>query len=182
MTRGLGTNAARINGPAPDPNSLRSAKRGAEWTRLPTNARDGKETPGWPTFVPEPTAEELTMWVQLWRKPQAVFWERDGMHNAVAMYVRTFIASMQPNGYVTEKTAAHRQSDALLLTTPALLAAKVLIVDPEPEQDEAATVSPIQPQGHATPRGQGVKGRFTIVVPSTGDVTEDPNESSTSDD
>lgn len=179
MARGLGTNAARFNGPAPDPNSLRSAKRGAEWTRIPRNAREGKDIPDWPVFVSEPSMEELAFWAELWKKPQAEFWIRDGMIQAVAMYVRTYISSMQPGGFVTEKTAAHRQADALLLTTPALLAAKVLIVDPEETQDESVSISSHLSPG---PARNSVKSRFTVVTPSADEPIEDENESGSSDD
>lgn len=179
MARGLGTNAARFNGPPPDPNSLRSAKRGAEWTRIPRNAREGQDTPDWPVFLSEPSMEELAFWAELWKKPQAVFWLRDGMIQAVAMYVRTYISSMQPGGFVTEKTAAHRQADALLLTTPALLAAKVLIVEPEGESEQSATISSHPAVAQAT---SSVRSRFTVVTPSSDDPVEDENESVASDD
>jgi len=123
--------------------------------------------------------EELTFWAELWKKPQAVFWERYGMIQAVAMYVRTYISSMQPGGFGTEKTAAHRQADALLLTTPALLAAKVLIVEPEAESDQNATISAHPASIQATP---SVRSRFTVVTPSPDEPIEDENESVASDD
>jgi hypothetical protein len=182
MTRGLGAAAARRNGPPPDPNSLNSAKRGAEWTRIPSNAREGKETPEWPDFVSEPTMEELAFWIELWKKPQSNFWIRDGMVHAVAMYCRTYISSMQPGGFVTEKTAAHRQADALLLTTPALLAAKVLIVDPiENTGDDAQTGTGTPATSIARANG-GVRGRFTVVTPSADDIEEETDGPGASDD
>jgi hypothetical protein len=176
VSPGLGTSAARRNGPPPDPNSLNSAKRGAEWTRIPSNAREGKEAPEWPMFLSEPSMEELAFWIDLWKKPQAVFWLRDGMTHAVAMYVRVYISAMQPNGFVTEKTAAHRQADALMLTTPALLAARVMIVDPPEVDAETGTLATI------ASAGVGVRGRFTIVTPSPDDLEAEVDEPSASDD
>jgi hypothetical protein len=121
--------------------------------------------------------EEFEFWTELWRKPQAVLWERDGTLQAVAMYVRTYISSMRKGGMVTEKTSAHRQSDALLLTTPALLAAKILIVDPEgePGQDVPASTGQVR-------RSQGVRSRFTVVTPDPSDSALDENESVSGDD
>jgi hypothetical protein len=173
------TALGRINGPPANPNSLRSAKLGAEWTRIPSNARADKETPDWPAYVPEPSDEELALWIDLWRKPQATLWIRDQNELQVAMYCRLFISSMQPGGFVTEKTAAERMAGSLLLTTPALLAAKVRIVDPEeepaPESTPAGTPVPIS-------SASSVRDRFTVVTPAADDVSEDEYESGTSDD
>jgi hypothetical protein len=122
--------------------------------------------------------EELAFWIELWKKPQGVFWLRDGVVHEVAMYVRTFISSMNGGGYVTEKVASERMAATLLLTVPALLAAKVMIVendeDATPEQDSG---QPVQPQPI-----RSVRNRFTVVTPASDDVEEDENESSTGDD
>lgn len=177
--RGQGASLGRTSGPVADPNSLRSAKRGAEWTRIPRNAREGKEAPIWPPYVSEPTDSELSLWLELWRKPQAILWIRDEVHAQVAMYCRLYISSMRVDGFATEKTAAERMAGSLLLTVPALMAAKVMIVDPESAETDVSTaggalaaVSPIS----------SVRNRTVIVNPSANDATEDENESVTSDD
>jgi hypothetical protein len=178
MVYAPGARAAKRNGPPPDPNSLNSARRGAEWTRLPNNARDGKDAPDWPDFLLPPSMEELTFWTELWAKPQATFWARDGIYQQVAMYVRTYISSMRPGGAVTEKIAADRFAASLLLTVPALLAAKVLIINPLEETDPDSAPGTVLEHSKKQP----VRSRFTIVVPSVGDEEVDENESSASED
>lgn len=174
-----GASLGRNSGPPANPNSLRSAKRGSEWTRVPRTARVGKETPDWPAYIPEPSDEELALWIDLWKKPQATLWIRDQIENQVAMYCRLFISSMQPGGFVTEKTAAERMAGSLLLTTPALLAAKIMIVDPEGEETvgpaQAGTVAPIS-------SASSVRDRFTIVTPDPSDEIVDEYESGSSED
>lgn len=173
---GLGARVGRHNGTTPDPNSLRQAKRSAEWTRVPRNIRDGKDTPEWPRFVDDPNVPELEFWVELWKRPQAALWERDNMHPTVAMFCRAYISSMARDAAITERTVAHRLADALLLTTPALLGARVLIVDPETEETlQTASVSAIREAGRAA--NKSVKGRFTVVNPSPDEPIEDENES-----
>ena len=180
--RSAGRSLGRSTGPPADPNSLRSAKRGSEWTRVPRNAREGMDPPDWPIYVSSPSPQELELWIEMWKKPQASLWIRDEIINQVAMYCRIYISSMQEGGFVTEKLAAERMATSLLLTVPALLAAKIMIVDPEKDPSEEAEES--SETGTVTPisSGNSVRSRFVVVTPSPGDVIEDEYESSTSDD
>lgn len=74
-------------GPAPNPNARRRNAR-PDWVSLPADGRRGK-TPKWPLGGRTPAG-----WVELWRLPQAVMWERD---NAV----------IQIATYLTVRNAAH---------------------------------------------------------------------------
>lgn len=172
----MGSAAARRTGPPPDLNSARSAKRSADWERLPKNVRENSEIPEWPPYITEASMPELAMWNELWKRPQSVFWLRDQSQNTVAMYVRTFISSMAPYSAATEKVTAHRLSDALLLTTPALLAAKVLIVDDEGEIDMDLPRIP----GRPSVLGER-KSRFTVVTVDPEEEITDENEQSRTD-
>jgi hypothetical protein len=73
------------SGPAPDPNALRRERDAGEWSILPAEGRQGA-TPEWP--MEEQTIRESVLWEKLWRKPQALMWERYGQEYEVALYVR----------------------------------------------------------------------------------------------
>jgi hypothetical protein len=68
MSRG---GARNRSGPAPDPNSGRSERRGFKLTALPSEGYQG-EVPEFP--LPDVSVRELTVWDSLWRTPQACAW------------------------------------------------------------------------------------------------------------
>lgn len=68
MTRG---GARNRSGPAPDPNSGRSDRRGFKLTALPSEGYQG-DVPEFP--LPDATERELEVWADLWRTPQACAW------------------------------------------------------------------------------------------------------------
>jgi hypothetical protein len=177
MAYAPGAQSAKRTGPPPDPNSLRSAKRGAEWMRLAKNVRATADVPEWPDYIAAPSAQEQAFWNELWHKPQSVLWLRDGIIHEVAMYCRAFISAMQPGGFVTEKTAAERMGAMLLLSVPALLAAKVMIVD-----DEEPDLDAVPGQAAPVREINSARRRTVIVKPAADDELEDENESSTRDD
>lgn len=66
--------ARNRSGPAPDPNSGRSDRRGFSLTALPNEGYQGEA----PTFpLPDALDRELEVWLQLWRTPQACAWVRE---------------------------------------------------------------------------------------------------------
>lgn len=68
-------------GPAPNKNARRRNAR-PDWVQLPASGRIGP-APKWP--LPGRTAAG---WAAMWRKPQAVMWERSGDDLVVARYVK----------------------------------------------------------------------------------------------
>ena len=68
MARG---GARNRSGPAPDPNSGRSERRGFKLTALPSEGFRG-DAPDFP--LPDATDRELDVWASLWRTPQACAW------------------------------------------------------------------------------------------------------------
>ena len=68
MARG---GARNRSGPAPDPNSGRSERRGFKLTALPSEGFRG-DVPDFP--LPDVTDRELEVWGSLWRTPQACAW------------------------------------------------------------------------------------------------------------
>jgi hypothetical protein len=76
------------SGPAPDPNSGVSLRKGEVWTTLPLEGRGKRaRAPKWPFEVQ--SEFESAVWMMLWKKPQAVMWERQGLTFQVAAYART---------------------------------------------------------------------------------------------
>lgn len=70
------------------------------------------------------------MWARLWKKPQALVWEADGVQDTVAMYVRTFLEGAKPDAPVGTRTYVRQLQDALLLSIPAMHSAKYTIATP----------------------------------------------------
>jgi len=112
----MASGGARVrSGPPADPNALRrDRKDDAEWVTLPAEGRKGR-TPKWP--LAELSAEEKALWARLWRKPQAVQWERLDLVLEVAAYVRAYLESTSPGAAAGLKTAVLRQAAELGLST-----------------------------------------------------------------
>jgi hypothetical protein len=117
------------SGPAPDPNALRrDRKDDAGWTILPAEGRKGS-APSWPLI--DPTPRELQLWRTFWKKPQALIWERNGQEYAVALHIRTFAEAEQADAQTNLRTLVRQQAGELLLTIPAMHAARVRIATDE---------------------------------------------------
>lgn len=107
------------SGPAPDPAALRRDRDAGEWTILPADGRLGA-TPDWP--MPEQAGREAELWESLWRKPQAIMWERYGQELEVALYVRRLAEAEQMESRVNLSTLVRQMADSLGLTTPGMRA------------------------------------------------------------
>lgn len=150
----MGSGGARArSGPPPDPNAIRRDRADdPTWTTLPAEGRDGP-APAWPL---SPTASELEaeMWTGLWKKPQAVEWERLGVEVDVALYTRRLIESAQPGAPVNVGTLVRQLSDSLGLSVPGMRSLRWRIA---PTETQRTPVS-------ATSR-QSARGRLKVVDP-----------------
>lgn len=147
------------SGPAPDPSALRRERDAGEWTILPAEGREGA-TPDWPLM--DQTLRECELWAILWRKPQALMWERYGQELEVALYVRRFSEAEALESTVNLSTLVRQMADSLGLTTPGIRANRWRIAQPE----EAP-----QPRRRAaaqTPERASARSRLT-VLPGDGD-------------
>lgn len=131
------------SGPAPDPNALRRERDEGEWTILPAEGRSG-DAPDWPLTGGGPREGDL--WARLWKKPQALMWERYGQELEVALYVRNLALAEQSDAPVNLGTLVRQMSDSLGLTTPGMRANRWRIQSSNPaeqtsSQTGAATVS-----------------------------------------
>lgn len=119
------------SGPAPDPNALRrDRKSDGEWLTLDAAGRIG-EPPSWP--LPDITDREAEVWRTYWAKPQAILWEHNHQEHEVAIHVRRLVEVEAHDAPTGLGTLVRQQMDALLLTIPAMHAARVLIA---PSTDE----------------------------------------------
>jgi len=149
------------SGPAPDPAALRRSRESGQWVTLPAEGRVGP-TPEWP--LTNPTERELEVWADLWRKPQAILWEVNGQHYEVALFVRRMVESERPRSPVVLGTLVRQMMDSLLLTIPAMRAARVRI------GDGGSGVSDVESAaGPVTRRRSSARARLRVVS-GDGDV------------
>jgi len=118
------------SGPAPDPQALRRDRKddAQGWTTLPAEGRVGP-VPGWP--LAGLSDREAALWELYWAKPQAVLWEHNGQELEVALHVRRLAEAELRDAPTSLGTLVRQQMDALLLTIPAMLAARVRIAADE---------------------------------------------------
>lgn len=130
------------SGPAADPNSGRSERRGFKLTALPNGGFDG-EVPEFPLSrrrvmrweyeeksryqvldedATESVAErESELWEWAWRTPQACAWSMESWRwQTVAMWVRTFVICEGDEATAADKSAIHRFADQIGLTPAGL--------------------------------------------------------------
>jgi hypothetical protein len=86
---------------------------------LPADGRQGA-TPDWP--LSEQSVREAELWTDLWKKPQAIMWERFGQDLEVALYVRRFTEAELMDSRVNLSTLVRQMADSLGLTTPGMRA------------------------------------------------------------
>ena len=123
------------SGPAPNPDSYRSLNK--EWVELPAAGYSG-EIPEFPLprvsiyweywedkkkvreFDESATKsfreQEIDLWDELWRKPQAAAWASLGLKFQVASYVRAFLESVKADAVSGMKTAVLRMETELGLS------------------------------------------------------------------
>lgn len=134
--------ARNRSGPQPDPNSLRSAKRGYILTALPSEGYRG-DVPEYPLppavvvhVVWEGKAQvreydeaetdlrrerERELWSWAWSTPQACAWSQEPWRwQTVAMWVRTMAVCESADALAADKNSLHRFADQIGLTPAGL--------------------------------------------------------------
>lgn len=147
--------ARNRSGPAPDPSALRRERDAGEWTILPAEGRIGA-TPEWP--LEGQTDREGSLWDLLWRKPQALMWERYGQELEVALYVRRLAEAEELEAKVTLNTLVRQMADSLGLTTPGMRANRWRIDAGDQAQQPAPATS-----RRATRARPPTRERFKVV-------------------
>ena len=136
--------ARNRSGPAPDPNSGRSARRGLVFTAFPRDGHKGC-APKWPLMqrsvvrwesddagryqvldekaTEAVAAREAELWRWAWRTPQAAAWAQPGQEwrwHSVAMWVRTAVICEESTATAADKNSLHRFADQIGLTPAGL--------------------------------------------------------------
>ena len=117
MARG---GARNRSGPAPDPDSVRSERRGYKLTALPNEGYSG-DAPGFP--LADPSERELEVWADLWRTPQACAWSMPSESwraRTVALYTRTVVRCEEQDAPASLLAQLHRLADQIGMTTAGL--------------------------------------------------------------
>lgn len=110
--------ARNRSGPAPDPNSLKSARLGLTFTSLPAQGYDG-EVPDFP--LPNETPREIELWAWAWRTPQAAAWAMEPWRwQVVGMWVRTMVVCESLEATAADKNGLHRFADQIGMTPAGL--------------------------------------------------------------
>lgn len=130
------------SGPPPDPNSLKSAKRGLTYTALPAKGYAG-EVPAYPLpkipvydiwFEDKKRVKELDdaatkarfdreleLWAWAWATPQAAAWAAEPWRqHPVALWVRTAAICESGDATAADKNSLHRFADQIGLTPAGL--------------------------------------------------------------
>jgi len=108
--------ARNRSGPATDPNSGRSERRGFKLTALPSEGYRG-DVPDFP--LPDATDRELDVWASLWATPQACAWSMQSWRwDQVADLVRMQVRLEAHDAPINAATVV-RQMRADLGLTPA---------------------------------------------------------------
>lgn len=125
---------ARLGAGRPqDPNAFRTDRRKdlSGLTMLPAEGREG-DPPAWPLLSasrPETDEREAEMWSRVWRKPQAIIWERDHLVEVVALFVRQFVEGEASGNSAENRKAIQSYFGALFLTPHSLKSGGYAIAD-----------------------------------------------------
>lgn len=124
-------------GPAPKPAEARrnrNATTASGFKRLPHEGYTGP-IPEWPLSMLAKD-DEHTLWLKLWRLPQAIMWTRMHCEDMVALYVRAIVEA-QGDPANTKLLAEVRQLDSKIGLSPkALLDLRWEIDDAPDEADD----------------------------------------------
>jgi len=132
--------ARNRSGPPPDPNSLRSDKRGLTFRHLPPEGYDG-EAPRWP--LPELSGREDEVWSLVWTYPQAAAWADEPWRwLTIALWVRTLVVCEGRDATAADKASLHRFADQIGLTPAGMKENGWLVSSAtEPAAEETTTES-----------------------------------------
>ena len=112
--------ARNRSGPAVNPDSARSDRRGVKLTALPAEGFSGP-VPAFPLDLA--SSAELALWAEVWTSPQACAWSLASerwRQRTVALWVRTRIRCEDPDAPASLLGQLHRFADQIGMTTAGL--------------------------------------------------------------
>lgn len=177
--------ARNRSGPAPDPKSGRSDRRGFRLDALPAEGYDG-DVPPFPLpqikvfdvyfedkqrvkeFDADATVarydREVQLWAQTWRTPQGAAWAREPWRwQTVAMYVRTMVVCESGDATAADKNSVHRFADQIGMT-PAGLKENGWRIAADEVAAKRSTAPVLEPEEDP----DDVRGRLTVVRDAAG--------------
>lgn len=144
------------SGPAPQLDALRRDRPSdGPWRILPREGRQG-DPPPFP--LARPTNREKAIWIDEWRRPQALVWEEEGLAVQVALYVRVLVRAERPKAKATEARLAKELMNSLGISLEARLKHRWLFEGEAPAIEEAAARRPTGTDGTS------VKDRFKVLT------------------
>jgi hypothetical protein len=153
------------SGPARDPNALRYGDRATEgFIKLtaPTNP-----PPAWP-LLDKPSEREISIWNDLWSRPQATVWAQYNLTREVAVYARTLALFEEPGrGNAALGNLVRGLSDDLGLTIAGAARNKWLLPAADIGKAEVTPLRPVQP------RRQSSRDRVKRAAPPTTPADDD---------
>lgn len=84
-----------------------------DWLLLPREGRRAKP-PAWP--LTKASARERVLWIRQWKRPQALAWERLGLDEQVAVYVRTLARAEESDSAIGLSNLVRMYQDGLGLS------------------------------------------------------------------
>lgn len=149
--------ARAVSGPPPDPGALRRIRPGdmAGWTEIPAEGRKGR-APGWP--LEGQTSRERKIWADLWKRPQAVMWERLDQRYEVALFARNLARAEKPDASVELQKVVRQYLDSLGLSVSGMLRNRWRLAPAAELPSRAAVPAP----------KRSAKARLKVVVPDGG--------------
>lgn len=152
--------ARNRSGPAADPASGRSDRRGFKLTALPAEGYTGP-VPEFP--LPEASERELEVWAEAWRTPQACAWSMPSESwrvRTVALWVRTSVRCEEPDAGAALLGQVHRFADQIGMTTAGLAEMGWAVA----KDELAARRSEVEPGDEpAAPKRQSSRDRLKAV-------------------
>ncbi len=155
--------ARNRSGPAPDPKSGRSDRRGFRLDALPSEGYAG-EIPAYLLDDGDPAIQrERELWGWAWRTPQAEAWIREPWRwHSVAMWVRTARICESDKATAADKNSLHRFADQIGMTPAGLKENGWKIATDEVGAKRADAAPAVEDDP------DDVRGRLTVVRDAAG--------------
>jgi hypothetical protein len=140
----MGSGGHARSGPPRDPDALRrgdNAAAGFIKLTAPTNP-----PPSWP-LLDKPSEREISIWNDLWTRPQATVWPQYNLTREVAVYARTLAQFEEPGrANAALGNLVRGMSDDLGLTIAGAARNKWLLPAANPDKAEVTPLRAIQPR------------------------------------
>lgn len=130
----------------------------AGWTSIPPEGRKGRP-PKWP--LEDQAPREKVLWRELWRRPQAVMWEKLDQRYEVALFARNLARAEAFDSSVELQKVVRQYLDSLGLSVAGMLRNRWRLAEPDPVPAIVPKATPAAPPRRA-------RDRLKVVAPDGG--------------